>query len=324
MNPLPITVSDKILAPTAVADWRATAGPDVAVVVGTFDLLQPGNLALLYRARRRAPKTFVLLQPDELAISRNTSAAPHHSLAERAEFLAHLNLIDGLSVWPTPHSPELLQALRPFFWITAASQVGTEPGHEWLRQAATRVIPEPDLPGCFTGEIHQAIQSGATPIPLPDFFAAWPLPANPGPPARAIRRVTVNGCFDILHIGHLHLLRQAAAMGDELDVLINSDVSVRHYKGPTRPVFHQTGRRAALQAVTGITAVHVFDTDKPLDLIAALQPAVHVKGGSFEPDRVREEEELVARWGGKIAFCPLSEGYSSTAIIQRILKNVAP
>jgi bifunctional ADP-heptose synthase (sugar kinase/adenylyltransferase) len=98
---------------------------------------------------------------------------------------------------------------------------------------------------------------------------------------------------------------------------------VRRYKGSTRPVFHQACRRAALKAITGIREVHIFDADKPLDLIAALQPALHVKGGSFEPDRVREEEELVSRWGGKIAFCPLIKGYSSTAIIQRILSRAA-
>jgi rfaE bifunctional protein nucleotidyltransferase chain/domain len=312
---LPETFSQKILPAAAVVEWRATMGPDLAVVVGTFDLLQPGNLALLLNARRRAQNTFVLLQPDSPGSSRNLT---HHSVAERAEFLAHLRLIDGLSVWPTPHTGDLLQALRPFSWITATSQVETEPGRDLLLRTAKQVIPEPDLPGCFTGEIYQALKSGATPIPLPPFFANLPPPPSPTPSIPPTRRVTVNGCFDILHIGHLHLLRQAAAMGDELCVLINSDASVRHYKGPTRPVFHQACRRAALQAISGIRDVHIFDTDKPLELIAALQPALHVKGGSFEPDRVREEEELVARWGGKIAFCPLSEGYSSTAVIHRI------
>lgn len=313
---LPETLSRKILPAAAVAGWRATAGSDVALVVGTFDLLQPGNLTLLLKARHQATRTFVLLQPDDSATSR--CAPPQFSFAERAEFLAHLNLVDGLSVW-TDHDPDLLQSLQPFSWFTATSQVETEPGEELLLGMASRIVSEPDLPGCFTREIHQALRSDTTPIPLPPFFATLPLPPPPIPARPPLRRVTVNGCFDILHIGHLHLLRQAAAMGDELDVLINSDASVRRYKGSTRPVFHQACRRAALKAITGIREVHIFDADKPLDLIAALQPALHVKGGSFEPDRVREEEELVSRWGGKIAFCPLIKGYSSTAIIQHIL-----
>lgn len=316
MSPLSDTLSRKILPPSALAEWRANAGPEVAVVVGTFDLLQPGNLALLFKARRQFSKTLVVLQPDGLRSSRHSA---DHSVAERAEFLTHLGLIDGLSVWPAAHSTDWLEKLRPFCWITAASQAETESGHAELSRLADRVVLEPDLAGCFTGEIHRAIQAGATPIPRPDFFADWPEPPPPTHPPPTIRRVTVNGCFDILHIGHLHLLRQAAVLGDELYVLINSDASVRRYKGATRPIFNQSCRRAALQAVTGIREVHIFDADKPLDLIAALQPALHVKGGSFEPDRVREEEALVAQWDGRVAFCPLREGYSSTAVIQRIL-----
>jgi len=320
MNRWPDSVARKIRAPAEWAEWRSGAGPQVALVVGSFDLLHPGNLSLLIRARQIAPRTVVLLQPDPPPAGR---AGPlSHPLAERVEFLAHLHLVDLISTWPGP-GPDPLAALRPFRWITAESHVDTEPGHDWIRREAEAVVRHPDQPGCFTADIHAALKAGATPIPRPPFYADLPPPPPPVPPAAGHRRVTVNGCFDILHIGHLRLLRQAAEKGDELFVLINSDHSVRRYKGPSRPVFHEACRRAALQAVAGIREVLIFDEDKPLDLIAALQPAIHVKGGTFEPDRVREEEACLARWGGAVAFCPLVEGYSSTAIIRRILETPA-
>ncbi len=144
MNRWPDSVARKIRAPAEWAEWRSGAGPQVALVVGSFDLLHPGNLSLLIRARQIAPRTVVLLQPDPPPAGR---AGPlSHPLAERAEFLAHLHLVDLISTWPGP-GPDPLAALRPFRWITAESHVDTEPGHDWIRREAEAVVRHPDQPG---------------------------------------------------------------------------------------------------------------------------------------------------------------------------------
>jgi D-beta-D-heptose 7-phosphate kinase/D-beta-D-heptose 1-phosphate adenosyltransferase len=136
-------------------------------------------------------------------------------------------------------------------------------------------------------------------------------------------RVTVNGCFDILHIGHLRFLAAARAMGGALTVLINDDASVARYKGPTRPVFPEGFRSAALKALVSVDDVVMFAEDEPLAAIAAVKPDIHVKGGSFEPERVRHERELVARWGGRLVGTPLEEGFSTSSYIQKVLKSGA-
>lgn len=139
--------------------------------------------------------------------------------------------------------------------------------------------------------------------------------------ARGLSVVTTNGTFDLFHAGHLDTLEGARALGDFLIVLVNSDDSVQRLKGPQRPYLPAAERCRLLAALRCVDAVAVFEQDTPLELLAALRPQVHVKGGSFVPERVAAERMLLASWGGHLELVPLREGRSSTALVQQIWRD---
>lgn len=132
------------------------------------------------------------------------------------------------------------------------------------------------------------------------------------------RVVFTNGCFDILHPGHIYTLTQAKALGDVLIVAINSDASVRRLKGERRPILSQDERAVMLAALEVVDYVTVFAEDTPLALIELLQPHVLVKGGDWNPETVVGREVLEAN-GGRVVLIPYQEGLSTTGIIERVL-----
>ncbi len=131
------------------------------------------------------------------------------------------------------------------------------------------------------------------------------------------RLVFTNGCFDILHPGHVLYLEQARALGDALVVGLNSDESVRRLKGSPRPVMEEGARAMLLAGLESVDAVTVFHEDTPRDLISALLPDVLVKGGDYGGEEIvgREEVEAV---GGEVRVVPFIQGHSTTALIRRI------
>ncbi|HYE62253.1 MAG TPA: D-glycero-beta-D-manno-heptose 1-phosphate adenylyltransferase [Phycisphaerales bacterium] len=129
--------------------------------------------------------------------------------------------------------------------------------------------------------------------------------------------VFTNGCFDVLHSGHVALLEKAAAEGDFLIVGLNDDSSVCRLKGPTRPVNNQEDRARVLGALQSVGAVVLFSDDTPIELIRALKPDVLVKGADYTKDRV-VGADIVERAGGRVALIPLVEGRSTTATIARL------
>jgi len=128
--------------------------------------------------------------------------------------------------------------------------------------------------------------------------------------------VFTNGCFDILHRGHVYYLSKAAELGDVLVVGLNSDASVTRLKGAGRPVNNQEARAEVLGALAFVDYIIVFDEETPLDLITALQPDLLVKGGDYTPEDIIGYKEVISR-GGRVVTIPLLEGYSSTSIIQK-------
>jgi D-beta-D-heptose 7-phosphate kinase / D-beta-D-heptose 1-phosphate adenosyltransferase len=132
---------------------------------------------------------------------------------------------------------------------------------------------------------------------------------------RGGRVVATGGCFDVLHPGHLDLLRQARALGDCLVVCLNSDASVRRLKGLGRPIIPERGRFAMLEALEPVDAVAVFDEDTPAALLERLRPDVWVKGGDYTLGEL-PEAPLVGRYGGRTVLIPLSDGYSTTRLVQ--------
>jgi D-beta-D-heptose 7-phosphate kinase/D-beta-D-heptose 1-phosphate adenosyltransferase len=129
------------------------------------------------------------------------------------------------------------------------------------------------------------------------------------------RIVFTNGCFDLLHAGHVTYLQEAAAMGDVLVVGLNSDASVRGLKGPTRPVIRQEDRAALLAALSCVSYVTIFDEPTPAELIRAIRPDVLVKGGDYQAEQV-VGYDFVRSYGGRVVIAPLVEGVSTTKILQ--------
>ncbi len=129
--------------------------------------------------------------------------------------------------------------------------------------------------------------------------------------------VFTNGCFDILHVGHIRYLQEAAKLGDILIIGINSDESVKRLKGPERPINNQSERAEMLGALGFVDYVAIFDEDTPLNLINIIQPDVLVKGGDYTPDDVVGKREVEDR-GGKLVLIPFVEGKSTTNIIEKI------
>jgi len=131
------------------------------------------------------------------------------------------------------------------------------------------------------------------------------------------RIVFTNGCFDILHAGHVSLLRRARAHGDVLFLGVNTDASVRRLKGPDRPVHEQADRAAVLSELESVDALVLFEEDTPLSLIEAIRPDVLVKGADYTRETV-VGAELVESWGGRVELVDLLEGRSTTGAIERI------
>jgi rfaE bifunctional protein nucleotidyltransferase chain/domain len=134
---------------------------------------------------------------------------------------------------------------------------------------------------------------------------------------RAGRRVVfTNGCFDILHRGHVECLRAARALGDLLVVAINSDDSVRRLKGPGRPVNPAADRAAVLAALRAVDHVVVFADDTPVRLVGMVRPEVYVKGGDY-PLSALPEAPVVHSYGGEVHILPYLAGRSTTQILER-------
>ena len=111
--------------------------------------------------------------------------------------------------------------------------------------------------------------------------------------------VTTNGSFDILHSAHINLLEKAKQQGNILIVLVNSDDSIKKFKGASRPIIPQDERAYMLSALQSVDYVVIFNEDKPLKLLSLIKPEIHVKGGSFIQERIQEEQDLLSQWNGK-------------------------
>jgi D-beta-D-heptose 7-phosphate kinase/D-beta-D-heptose 1-phosphate adenosyltransferase len=133
------------------------------------------------------------------------------------------------------------------------------------------------------------------------------------------RVVFTNGCFDLLHVGHIRYLQKARALGDCLILGLNSDASVRRLKGEQRPLIGEADRAHVLAALACVDYVTVFDADTPLALIEAIRPQVLVKGGDYTRERVIGHEVVEAD-GGHVELVPVVEGASTTAIVEKIAR----
>lgn len=132
--------------------------------------------------------------------------------------------------------------------------------------------------------------------------------------------VFTNGCFDILHAGHVDIFQQARNLGDALVVAVNSDISIKKIKGEKRPVVPQAQRMQVLAALEAIDYVVIFDEENPFKIIKEIQPDILVKGGDWPVETI-VGREIVEKKGGKVLSIPLMEGISTTNIIEEVKKR---
>ncbi len=134
--------------------------------------------------------------------------------------------------------------------------------------------------------------------------------------------VFTNGCFDLLHKGHIHLFREAKKWGDVLIVAVNDDASIKKFKGSWRPIFPLEERLEILEAIEEIDYLVSFSEDIPQKIISLLIPDVLVKGGDWKLDEVVGREEVEGA-GGRVVLVPYLEGYSTSALINKIINSAA-
>ncbi|MCF2611964.1 D-glycero-beta-D-manno-heptose 1-phosphate adenylyltransferase [Fusobacterium perfoetens] len=129
--------------------------------------------------------------------------------------------------------------------------------------------------------------------------------------------VFTNGCFDILHVGHLRYLNEAKKQGDVLIIGVNSDASVKRLKGESRPINNQFDRAEMLSGLKVVDYTVIFEEDTPEELIATLKPSIHVKGGDYKKEDL-PETKIVESYGGEVRILSFVEGKSTTNIVKKI------
>jgi rfaE bifunctional protein nucleotidyltransferase chain/domain len=137
------------------------------------------------------------------------------------------------------------------------------------------------------------------------------------------RVVFTNGCFDLLHVGHVRTLQQARRLGEVLIVGLNTDASVRRLKGEGRPVVPQEERAELIDALACVDYVTLFDELTPERILESLRPDIHVKGGDYRAEEL-PETTVVRRWGGEVVILPFTPGRSTTGLLRRLRERGDP
>lgn len=255
-----------------------------------------------------------LLDAEQVVV---TLAADGACLCDRGDLAVHLpahpviraNDVGAGDTFTTA----LALALAAGTSIEAAAQVGLDAAGLAVAKARTAVVTGHELLGRVGLRCQTSTDDG---LDLPELVIRLERERAAG---RTI--VFTNGVFDILHVGHVQLLRRAKALGDLLVVGVNSDPSVRRLKGPTRPVNQERDRLALVMALDVVDHAVLFDADSPTDLIRALRPHIHVKGGDYAGKQLAEEV-AVAEVGARTVLLPLVAGRSTTGLIDRILNHL--
>ena len=129
--------------------------------------------------------------------------------------------------------------------------------------------------------------------------------------------VFTNGCFDLIHLGHIEVIARSADLGDILIIGVNTDNSIKRLKGKNRPIVQEISRAKQLAALEFVDAVVFFDQDTPIDLIKMINPNVITKGGDYNTDQVIGND-IVTQNNGEVVIIPLTQGYSTTSILEKI------
>lgn len=251
----------------------------------------------------------VLITRGRLGISYAEDGKPHHTIPSKAK-----EVFDVTGAGDTALSALVLSWLSSNSWTEAARTANAAAGIVVSKLGTATVSP---------GELEAALKAedgeGAAKIVSRERLSE--ILSNKKNQSETI--VFTNGCFDLLHVGHLRLLGEAKGCGDVLIAGINSDESVRRIKGEGRPLISENDRTRLIAALECVDYVTVFDEDTPLELIKEIRPTVLVKGADYTPEQV-VGKGFVEEYGGRVEIVPIKEGISTTAIIDKIRKNKAP
>jgi D-beta-D-heptose 7-phosphate kinase/D-beta-D-heptose 1-phosphate adenosyltransferase len=345
------------LAATLLASLGALPPPEVLIVSDYAKGVVSAELVAGLVARMRAAGVRMLVDPKnadfrhyrgasvvtpnlrelEVAVRRKLDPKAPAAIAAAARELIRAAELDAIVVTLSEHgmlvvpregteSP-IAATRRPVYDVTGAGDTAIAvlalglAGGATLADAATIANA---AAGCTVSEVgavaveRDEILAALLPGGAPPVFDRSTLAARAEAWRRAGRRVVfTNGCFDLLHAGHLDLLHRSAALGDVLVVAINSDASVRRLKGPDRPLVPEGERAAMLAALDCVDAVTVFDEDTPLEAIRCVRPDVLVKGQDYKLGEV-VGRDLVESWGGRVELLPLVPDRSTSSLVERI------
>ena len=187
----------------------------------------------------------------------------------------------------------------------------------YANHAAGVVVAKLGTASVTPAELQRAVSAGAERRAHGVLSAADTLAELEGLRAAGKRIVMTNGCFDLIHPGHIHYLQQAADLGDVLVVAVNDDDSVRRLKGPSRPLNSVADRMAVLSALQAVDYVVSFGEDTPASLIETIAPDVLVKGGDYTVEQIAGHESVLAR-GGDVIILDFVPGHSTTSLIERM------
>lgn len=202
--------------------------------------------------------------------------------------------------------------------LALAAGAGTPEAAELASAAASVVVGKERTAACTAQELREFVCAGGKYVAALDHF----LPRLDFYRQQGRRVVFTNGCFDILHRGHITYLNRAKDLGDVLIVGVNSDASIRRLKGPTRPINSLEDRVQVLAALNCIDHIVPFEEDTPCGLVRAIRPDVFVKGGDYTRDRL-PEAAIVESYGGVVQILPFVQDRSTTGIIERIQTTLA-
>ncbi len=192
--------------------------------------------------------------------------------------------------------------------IATASQFALIASGIAVSKAGTATVSNQEIRDALSIKATNQARRSRQHLPIDQRIAAWR--------SDGLKIGFTNGCFDILHAGHIRVLEFSAQHCDRLIVGLNSDASVKRLKGESRPINDQADRREVLEALGCVDAVMIFDEDTPYELVQLIQPDLIVKGGDYTPDSVVGADIVTAR-GGEVLICPILEGRSTTGTIEK-------